>query len=99
MRSQDGGFRGAVLSLSSRGLLCFDVTDVPGDYRVALSPLPGGVDVLNSCFLPCDVSGRSYPGEEFKASLEGCGVFQDFSYLGDIPNESLVAHHSKNVGS
>lgn len=86
MSSSEGA---ALSAVSSRGFLFLDAESVAPDYRIVLPPLPRGVSVINTCFLHCDVSGRPYRVEDFRAALETVGVLADTLCLGSYQMNHL----------
>ncbi|KAM7306624.1 uncharacterized protein ISCGN_010327 [Ixodes scapularis] len=94
--------------MSSRGALS-TATDSRGatsdsreqGYRIILPQLPMGVNVLNSVFLHCDISGRPYRIEDFRNSLETVGVLKEVAACGSyqmnhvwmVTLHSLAAKH------
>lgn len=74
------GSDGAVITANSgRGLSVFSSTD---DYRVVLPALPSGIFAANTVFLHCDVTGRPYRVEHFRAELERLGVMKETAAIG-----------------
>lgn len=74
------GSHGAVITANSgRGLSVLSSTD---DYRVVLPPLPAGIFAVNTVFLHCDVTGRPYRVDHFRAELERLGVMKEIAAIG-----------------